>query len=202
MDGRNARTAPRRLTPRPRRLSAARSPWAATSGPRRAPRQAVEALAELQRTTTASCDRGRTSVSARSYPKTRSAVTEPGRHGGRPSSPTDSSPCRGQARPKLRPGHSCRGSASGSDLFTTEDTEFTEGFALALERNTRQHQRRASSLPVVSVPSVVDGDNGPPPSYREKSGHDRRAATPPGQAPAAQSRAGRVCLRPEARYSP
>ncbi|OPZ26596.1 MAG: hypothetical protein BWZ02_01952 [Lentisphaerae bacterium ADurb.BinA184] len=40
--------------------------------------QAREALAEAQRTTTASCDGGRTSVSARPYPKIRSAVREPG----------------------------------------------------------------------------------------------------------------------------
>jgi len=44
-------------------------------------------------------------------------------------------------------------------LFTTEDTEFTEGFALALARNIRQRERRASFLSVVSVLSVVDGNN-------------------------------------------
>ena len=64
-------------------------------------------------------------------------------------------------------------------MFTTEDTEFTEGFALALARNTRQRKRKASSLSVVSVLSVVDGNNGHPPSYRKKSGHDRRAASQP-----------------------
>ncbi|OPZ26031.1 MAG: hypothetical protein BWZ02_02206 [Lentisphaerae bacterium ADurb.BinA184] len=65
------------------------------------------------------------------------------------------------------------------DWFTTEDTEFTEGFALALARNTRQRKRKASSLPVVSVLSVVDGNNGHPASRRKRSGHDRRAASQP-----------------------
>ena len=39
-------------------------------------------------------DGGRTSVSARSYAKTRSAADEPGRHGGRPSSMADNGPTR------------------------------------------------------------------------------------------------------------
>jgi len=92
-----------------------------------------EALAEPQQTTTASCDGGRASVSARSCPRIRPAVTEPGRHGGRPSSPTGSSPCRGQGRPGLRTGHSGQGSASGSDLLTTEDTEFHRGLCTCVD---------------------------------------------------------------------